>query len=107
VVRRIEDEAALDEAFAAPAFLLLKHSSRCGVSTRAYTQFERFLEEGGEVPGAFIDVVADRRLSQRLAERSGIGHASPQAILLRDGAAVWNASHFDITLKSLSAAIRS
>jgi len=106
VLPRIDSEAALDAAFDAPAFLLLKHSHRCGVSSKAFREFEAFFAEGSTVPGGFVNVVEDRPLSLRIAERSGVPHASPQAILLRDGRAVWDASHFGITRKALAEALR-
>ena len=102
---RIENPGALDEAFGAPAFLLLKHSFRCGISKKAFTEFEGFLNAGSEVPGAFIDVVEDRELSLETARRTGVPHESPQAILLRDGEVVWHASHFEITRAALRAAL--
>jgi bacillithiol system protein YtxJ len=44
-----------------------------------------------------VDVRAERLLSQRIAARAGVGHESPQLIILRRGAVVWSASHNDIT----------
>ena len=46
-----------------------------------------------------------RRLSDSAAERFGIRHETPQAILLKDGRPVWNASHFRITADALTRAI--
>jgi len=102
---RIDSAAALDAAFSAPSFLLLKHSGRCGVSARAFDAFGKFLAEGSGGPGGFIDVIADPDLSRRVAERTGVAHESPQAILLRDGVAVWSATHFSITGKALAEAL--
>jgi bacillithiol system protein YtxJ len=43
-----------------------------------------------------VDVVHSRPLSRYIAERLGIVHASPQAIILRAGVPAWHGSHFDL-----------
>ena len=43
-----------------------------------------------------------RPLSQLIAARSGVEHESPQVIIFRRGAPVWNASHHDITTDALA-----
>ena len=40
-------------------------------------------------------------------QRLGLRHETPQAILLRDGKVVWNASHFSITATQLDQALAS
>jgi bacillithiol system protein YtxJ len=50
-------------------------------------------------------VVANRDLSLLAAERTGVVHQSPQAILLRSGKAVWSESHHGITAASLDTAV--
>ncbi len=54
------------------------------------------------MPVYLVDVLAQRPLSQAIAARLGIRHESPQAIVLRQGKAVWDASHFAITAKEVS-----
>ena len=41
-------------------------------------------------------------VSDTATARFGIRHETPQAILLRDGRPVWNASHFRITAAELA-----
>lgn len=106
-VRQIDSDLALDGALAAPRFLLLKHSARCGISTRAFDQFEAFLGEEPETPAGFIDVLAHRALSNRVTEATGVSHASPQALLLEHGRVTWTASHFKIAVDSLREALQS
>ena len=48
-----------------------------------------------------ITVQSHRNVSDTAARRFGIRHETPQAILLRDGRPVWNASHFSITADAL------
>ena len=104
-MQKIDTDSALDEALAAPLFLLLKHSNRCSISTRAFAEWEKLHDARPDVPTGYIDVVADRPLSLRAAEATGIEHASPQVLLLRDGSVVWHASHFDISERALREAL--
>ena len=101
---RLANLDALDRALAAPLFLLFKHSARCGVSASAFAEYEAFAAARADVPTAWIDVIAERPWSQHVAERTGIAHESPQAILVRDGRVAWHASHGAITRRALDAA---
>jgi len=104
-VRQIEDREELAAALRNRLFLLFKHSSICPVSARAMKEYGRFVEEHGDVPTGWIDVIDQRDWSQWIAAETGVEHRSPQALLVRDGAVVWSASHFDITASSLAAAL--
>jgi bacillithiol system protein YtxJ len=53
------------------------------------------------VPVYLVDVVKHRPLSRALAERLGVTHASPQAIILKDGVPAWHRSHFDIEAEAM------
>lgn len=100
-LQSIED---LDAAFARSEdhpVLLFKHSNTCPVSARAHAQYRAFVEEHG--PDAAMIVVQEARpLSEAVAERTGVRHESPQALLLSGGEAVWHASHGAITAEALA-----
>lgn len=104
-VRQVEDEGEVDDALRAERFLLFKHSLICPVSHRAFDEYRAFLEGAPDTPTAWIDVIGQRPLSQHVAARTGIEHASPQAIVIVQGEPVWNASHGAITKDSLAAAL--
>jgi bacillithiol system protein YtxJ len=80
--------------------LLFKHSTRCPISARAHEEVERFHEESGLPVGA-VHVIEDRAVSDYIAERTGVKHETPQALLWRDGATAWHASHHDVTQQNL------
>ena len=101
----VDSEEALDEVLRLPQALLYKHSTRCGTSVRAILEVERFARGKADVPVFGIDVIRQRSISDLAAQRLGIGHESPQVILLRDGYAIWHTSHFRVTAAALSAAI--
>ena len=99
-------EAAIAESCKRPV-LLFKHSRTCGVSLEALDELRSHLDR--DPAGAtykLITVQSHRRVSDEAADRLGIRHETPQAILLRDGRPVWKASHFRITADALRLALR-
>jgi bacillithiol system protein YtxJ len=90
-----------------PLVMLFKHSPICPTSTQALTEWQRFRAARPELPALFLDVIAERAVARGLAQECGVPHQSPQAILFRQGQAVWNASHDAITAEALDAASRA
>ena len=54
-----------------------------------------------------LEVQSAREVSRELANLTGVRHETPQVIVLRDGKAVWNASHFDVTAHDVLKAVQS
>jgi bacillithiol system protein YtxJ len=54
-----------------------------------------------------VEVQSARDVSREIADRTGVRHESPQVIVLRNGKAVWNASHFDVTATAVAAAVQT
>jgi len=102
---RLRTEIELDSAFAVEEFLIFKHSTRCGISAAAFEEYRRWSDAHPAALSGWIDVIEDRPLARAVAERTGISHQSPQAILLDRGTARWSASHGEITEESLSGAV--
>lgn len=90
-------EALLD----APVALVYKHSTRCPIAGIALDEVTLLAELRPELPIHVVDVIRDRPLSRHVAERVGITHHSPQAILLVDGHPVWAASHFEVRAETI------
>ncbi len=103
---QMEDERALQAAVGAGTFLLFKHSHICPISTAAFERYERFLAAHADVASGWLNVINQRPLSQAVAAATGVKHESPQALLYRDGAVVWSASHDAITESSLANAVK-
>jgi bacillithiol system protein YtxJ len=85
-------------------FFLLKHSLTCPISHAAYQEYQKFADENQNVPVYFLAVQDSRPLSNEISDKFQIKHESPQAILFADGKAIWNASHWKITNRSLAGA---
>ena len=81
--------------------VIFKHSTTCSISTVAYSEMERV---AGQV--ALVEVQSGRELSREIEARTGIEHESPQVIILRNGKAVWHASHWKIKTESVEQAAR-
>lgn len=82
---------------------IFKHSTRCPISAEAEREFMRHPEDAA-LSVYRVLVVENRPTSNAIAEALGVEHQSPQAILVRDGRAVWNASHWDVTREKLKEA---
>jgi bacillithiol system protein YtxJ len=109
-VQEITQLPHFDEVLAASATapqLVFKHSTTCPISAAAHRQVASYLaDRGGDAtPVLLVKVIESRPLSNEIAARLGVTHQSPQAILIKDGAAVWNASHGGITAASLKDAV--
>jgi bacillithiol system protein YtxJ len=87
--------------------LIFKHSTQCPISTHVYADFKGFAESSPDLLSVLVLVIENRRLSNAIAERLKVRHESPQAIVVKEGRAVWHASHWSITPDSLNEALRS
>lgn len=87
--------------------LVLKHSLTCPISSAALREFQRFLAAGppGDFRARLIEIQRARPASARLAEKTGVRHESPQAILLEDGVVRWHDSHWEVTADALAGAL--
>ena len=82
--------------------LIFKHSLTCPLSATAYGQLLSYLEVAdASTDHWLVRVQRDGGVSRLVEQRLGVRHESPQAILVRDGRAVWDASHFAITAEAL------
>jgi bacillithiol system protein YtxJ len=54
-----------------------------------------------ELPVYYLDLLEYRSISDIIAERFSVRHESPQLILIRDGRAVYHASHSEIDVAEM------
>lgn len=100
----VKDSNALEQLFVRSQdepVLLFKHDPVCPISAAAHRQLEQI---EGAVP--LVDVANDKDLAQDVTQRTGVQHASPQLIVLRNGDAVWSASLYDITADAVEQAVQ-
>lgn len=94
-------QAALDESYQ-KTVVLFKHSVTCGISAGAKYQLEaewNFNIE--ELSFYYLDLLAFRSISNKIAADLGVTHQSPQIIVVKDGKAVADTSHHAISVASL------
>lgn len=82
--------------------LIFKHSTRCIISRTALKEFEREFDfDVEDVEWYLLDLLIYRDLSNEIALRYDVIHQSPQIILIKNGKAIFNASHEMINASSL------
>ncbi len=98
----IESEEDLNRAIAVSTekkVAIFKHSTRCFISKTVLKNFEKEVENSDKnVDYYFLDLLAHRDLSNKIADDLGVTHQSPQLIVLENGVVVNHASHQSISL---------
>ena len=102
-----ELDQTLAESHVRPV-LLFKHSYTCGASAEALDELRAHLEDRvGAVHYRMVTVQTHRDVSNAIAARLGVRHETPQAILVRNGRAVWTASHFRVNAAEIQKALEA
>ena len=81
--------------------VLFKHSTTCPMSAAAYEEMSAV-----KVPVNIVVVQDERDVSDEIEARTAVEHHSPQVIVLRNGKAVWNASHWKVKADAVEEAMR-
>jgi len=81
--------------------VVFKHSNSCGISSAAYREMEKLDNVN------LLDVHQSRELSREVATITGVEHESPQVIVLKNGKAVWNASHYGVKAGAVAEALEA
>ena len=96
-----ELDAIVEISFEKPV-AIFKHSTRCSVSRMVLKQFENELAiETSLMELYFLDLLAHREISNAISQRFDVHHQSPQLIVIKDGNAIFNASHESIVAEDL------
>ncbi len=83
---RADLDAALAKSHDHP-IVLFKHSATCPFSARAQEQVAEAKHQA-DVYGIVVQYCED--LSEAIADKTGVEHASPQAIVVAAGKPIWN-----------------
>ena len=100
-MKQIASTQDVDEALGHDGAILFKYSMTCPISANARTEMDSFLERQPDAPVYKLDVHEAAEASEYMAEKTGIGHESPQVIVVRGGKPEWHATHFDVTASAL------
>jgi bacillithiol system protein YtxJ len=93
-------EEMLQESYTQPV-VVFKHSTRCSISRMALRQFENQWNLEGKMVPYFLDLLEYRPISNTIATQLEVIHQSPQVIVIRNGCAVYHASHEGISVEEL------
>jgi len=91
----IHDTTELDALFEKSkeqAVVIFKHSVTCPISSGVYHEISN-----ADADINLIVVQNARNISSAVAEKTGVRHETPQAIILKNGKVVYHASHYDVT----------
>lgn len=94
-------ELIKQESFNKPQ-LLFKHSIRCSLSSMAKSRLDSN-DAGDTCETHYLDLISCREVSNEIVNMFGVRHESPQVILIKNGEAVYDASHSMIKWSAIQA----
>lgn len=80
--------------------VIFKHSTRCSISSMAKSRLERE-QEPEQVKFYYLDLIAYRSLSNKIAEDFQVHHESPQVLLIKNGKCTYEESHNGISMEDI------
>ena len=83
--------------------MILKHSTRCSISSAALSRLERKWQDSDntKLKPYYLDLLAHRDISNAIAERYKIEHQSPQTLVIKDGKCVFSQTHMSISYEDM------
>lgn len=85
--------------------LIFKHSTTCSISRAALDRLERNWKDSVDARLYYLDLRAHREVSNLVALSFAVEHESPQVLIVKDGKAIFDRSHFDIEIASIQSAL--
>ena len=93
----------LEKSFSNPQ-VIFKHSTRCSVSSMIKTRLEKSAIPL-HIDFHYLDLLAYRPLSNKIAEKLHVYHESPQVLLLKDGECIFDESHIAVYMEDIVAQV--
>lgn len=100
----IEDLEAVYKVSEEKPVILFKQSTTCPISAAAFHALQTLVEQLDE-DAYFVKVRETRPVSNQIEADLGVEHQSPQAFIVKNKEAVWNASHQSITVNNMKEAL--
>jgi bacillithiol system protein YtxJ len=85
--------------------VIFKHSTRCSISSMVKNRLEKS-DQPSEIDFNFLDLLAHRPLSNKVAEQFSVYHESPQVLLIRNGECTYDESHMGISMNEIVEQLR-
>ena len=84
--------------------VIFKHSTKCSISSMAKNRLERADEPQG-IDFNYLDLIAHRNISTKIADDFDVQHASPQVLIIKDGKCIYDESHSAISMDEIVEAV--
>lgn len=81
--------------------VIFKHSTRCSISSMAKGRLERSIVPEG-IDFHYLDLIANRNISNMVAEKLNVYHESPQILVIKNGECVFDESHNAISMDEIA-----
>lgn len=99
----LTDEQQLDtiiEESKSQPVVIFKHSTRCSISSMAKDRLDRE-EAPQDTKFYYLDLIAYRPISNKVAEVFNVHHESPQILLIKNGECTYEESHNGINMEEI------
>jgi bacillithiol system protein YtxJ len=81
--------------------VIFKHSTSCSISATALSRFERKWNVEANADVFMLNLLQHRDLSNQIANEFGVPHQSPQILVIKNGASIYDESHFGISAEKV------
>ncbi len=82
--------------------ILLKHSTRCSISSMALSRLQNYWDIAEETATpVYLDLIAYRSISNKIESTFGVMHQSPQILIIKNGKCTYNTSHNQISVDAI------
>ncbi len=102
--KEINSTEKLDELFQQSneqPIVIFKHSLTCPISAGVYQEISN-----ADADINLVVVQKARNVSTAIADKTGVRHETPQAIVLKDGKPIYHASHYDVTAADVEDSVK-
>lgn len=80
--------------------IIFKHSTRCSISGMIFHRLDKE-ETPANADFYYLDLLAHRDISNKIAEDFHVTHQSPQILIIKNGKCVYNESHHAIMMDEI------
>ena len=89
--------------------LVFKHSTRCSISAMVLNRFENsaLFRQKNKIELWYLDLIANRELSNLIATETNVWHESPQCIVIDNNTVIYAESHGSIDATTIHALIQN
>ena len=80
--------------------IIFKHSIRCSISSMVFHRLEKE-ETPANTDFYYLDLIAHRDISNKIAEDFHVHHESPQILIIKNGECIYDESHHTIMMDEI------